>query len=374
MAGPVAHCGPPESRPSAWLDPGRSCRADARRKRSITGGATLNLIAHDQYRSSFADGTDANHGSGAANFDEDVMMARFRAMNTEVTVLAPYVHPLHESELAQRVERVFAQAERTFSRFRTDSELTQLNSGDGPMRVSPTLFDALQRARMYWQMSEGWFDPTIASALIAAGYDRSFAPGALDRAEVTPPVSSAACFGDVVLHSASRTVTLPAVCRLDCGGFIKGWAVDQAVQLLPSVSAVDAGGDAMLRGPGPDGLGWLVEVEDPFAPGHVLATLSVQDRAVATSGSNRHRWRVGARDAHHLIDPHTRRPGETDLAQVTVFASSAELADVLAKTAFLRGFHDGSRFLERFGQVSGVFVLNDGRARLVGDLEMADAA
>jgi len=76
----------------------------------------------------------------------------------------------------------------------------------------------------------------------------------------------------------------------------------------------------------------------------------------------------------HLIDRHTRRPSKTDLAQVTVFAPSAELADVLAKTAFLRGLHDGSRFLERFGQVSGVFVPADGRVRLVGELEMADAA
>jgi thiamine biosynthesis lipoprotein len=106
----------------------------------------------------------------------------------------------------------------------------------------------------------------------------------------------------------------------------------------------------------------------------VLVTLRVRNQAVATSGSNRRRWRVGARANHHLIDPRTGQPGRTDLAQVTVVAPSAELADVLAKTAFLRGFRDGTRFLSRFDRVSGVLALHDGSVRVVGQLEMSDAA
>jgi thiamine biosynthesis lipoprotein len=103
-------------------------------------------------------------------------------------------------------------------------------------------------------------------------------------------------------------------------------------------------------------------------------TVRLRDQAVATSGANRRRWRVGVGEAHHLIDPHTGWPATTDLAQVTVVAPSAELADVLAKVAFLRGFADGRRFLDHFQGVSGVFVLADGRLRITGDLEVSDAA
>jgi thiamine biosynthesis lipoprotein len=300
-------------------------------------------------------------------------MASFRAMNTEVTVVAPTLQLVAEAELAARVERVFAQAERTFSRFRSDSELARLNQADGPSVVSPTLFAALERARRYWALTEGWFDPTIGRALCAAGYDRSFAPGMLDRPESTATHPLAGSFGDVGLDSTSRQATLPAECSLDGGGFIKGWTVDLAARLLPSLAAVDAGGDAVVRGHGVDGVGWPVDVEDPFRPGRALMTLRLRDQAVATSGANRRRWRVGIGEAHHLIDPHTGQPANTDLVQVTVVAPSAELADVLAKVAFLRGFADGRRFLERFTGVAGVFVRADGRTRLVGDLEVANA-
>jgi thiamine biosynthesis lipoprotein len=190
-------------------------------------------------------------------------MASFRAMNTDVSVLAPTLSPVSEAQLTARVEQVFAQAERTFSRFRSDSELTRLNHAGGPLVVSPTLFAALERAHRYWALTDGWFDPTIGRALCAAGYDRSFAPGGLDRPQpgaVRPPRAS---FGDVVLEPISRRVTLPAECSLDCGGYIKGWTVDLAARLLPSLAAVDAGGDAFVRGGGPDGRGWLVDVEDP---------------------------------------------------------------------------------------------------------------
>lgn len=129
-----------------------------------------------------------------------------------------------------------------------------------------------------------------------------------------------------------------------------------------------------MRGAGPDGSGWRVDVEDPTHPGRALLSLYVRDQAVATSGANRRRWRIGGLEAHHLIDPHTGQPGGSDVAQASVVAPSAELADVLAKTVFLRGRRDGQRFLERFSDVSAVLVLRDGRVQTIGELEVSKNA
>jgi FAD:protein FMN transferase len=219
-------------------------------------------------------------------------------------------------------------------------------------------------------MTGGWFDPTVGRALCTAGYDRSFAPGVLDTPMARVTVAQRANFKDVHLDRNTRTVTLPAGTLLDFGGFVKGRTVDEAAALLPDQSALDAGGDAFLSGSGVDGRGWLVDVEDPFMSGRVLLTLRLRDQAAATSGPNRRHWRVGNRVAHHLIDPHTAEPAQTDLAQVTVVAQSAEFADVLAKTAFLKGPADGSAFLAAFPSIGAVFVLADGRVRLQGDLDL----
>ena len=76
----------------------------------------------------------------------------FRSMNTEVTVTA---EDPNEQAIAAQVAAIFWQAERRFSRFRGDSELTKLNRSQGPLVVSPELFDALRRARRYAEMTDG---------------------------------------------------------------------------------------------------------------------------------------------------------------------------------------------------------------------------
>jgi thiamine biosynthesis lipoprotein len=291
-------------------------------------------------------------------------MWRFRAMNTDVTVCAPAT----PAAIAREVAWVFEAAERRYSRFRDDSELSRLNRATGPTAVSPPLLEALLAARRHAVSTGGWFDPAIGGALVAAGYDRSFSPGGLDRDREPGPVA-AARFLEVVIDEDACAVSRPPELQIDLGGIAKGRAVDEAARLLPELGFVDAGGDAVLRGDGPDGDGWRVDVEDPDDARRVVATLVVRDRAVATSAPNRRRWRAGRGWAHHLIDPFTARPAASDLAQATVIAATAEEADVLAKVAFLLGAEAGARFLERRG-AGGVLVGRDRAVRSVGAVEV----
>ncbi len=298
-------------------------------------------------------------------------MFSFRAMGTEVAVAAPGVESGEEETLARAVAALFEAQEQRFSRFRDDSELSLVHGGVDAVHVSPELLAALLRARGYVELTDGIFDPAIGGALAAHGYDRPFAPGALDRA-AGPGSSLAAHFADVQIDAARGTVWLPLAVRLDFGGMIKGYTCDRAAALLPTPSFVDAGGDAVMRGAGPDGDGWLVEVEDPRDAERVLVSLRVRDRAVATSAPNRRRWQVGGASAHHLIDPRTQRPARSDVAQVTVFAESAELAEVVAKTALVLGGREARDVLERT-RSSGVLVRSGGRFEVVGDLEVIGA-
>lgn len=307
------------------------------------------------------------------------MSFSFRAMSTDVRVVALGSDEAATAALERRITELFAEAERRFSRFRADSELSQLNRAEGPVAVSRALFDALVRARAYAELTRGLFDPTIGSSLAALGYDRSFEPRGLDRDQRPSPAGASGAqsarrtrFFDVALDEATCTVVRPAGVSLDFGGFIKGHTVDAAATLLAGAGAVDAGGDAVLRGNRPTG--WLVDVEDPTDARRVVTTLRVFDRAVATSAPNRRQWRVGAEVHHHLIDPRTGRSARSDLAQVTVLAPTAERADVLAKVTFIAGAREGRRFLEALPDVSAVLVRSDGVLETVGALEIVSDA
>jgi FAD:protein FMN transferase len=205
----------------------------------------------------------------------------------------------------------------------------------------------------------------------ASGYDRSFASGALDRDDApiaAPPASVAMLAIDEAHHRVAR----PPHVQIDFGGFLKGLTVDRAAALARGAVIVDAGGDAVLRGAPAGEAGWTVEIEDPRDPTRIVGSMIVRDQAVATSAANRRCWRRASRVMHHLIDPRTGAPAETDLLQATVVAPTAELADVMAKVAFVLGSDDAGRALDRRG-LSGVLVLQDGTIRTVGAVELHHA-
>jgi thiamine biosynthesis lipoprotein len=278
-----------------------------------------------------------------------------------------------EAAVAGHVAATFVGAERRFSRFRHDSELAELNRAHGPVVVSAPLFAALERAREYVELTGGLFDPGIGGALNALGYDRSFVPGTFDRAHPRRR-PRAGHLAEVILDPRTRTVRRPDHVHIDLGGMIKGGTVDEAAAHLRGPGVVDAGGDARLCGPAPDGGDWLVDIEDPVRRSSTVATLAVRDRAVATSAANRRCWRVAGALAHHLIDPRTQNPAVTDLLQVTVVAPCAELADVLAKAAFILGSRGARPFLSRQAGVGAVLVRASGAPLLVGDIELREAA
>ena len=298
-------------------------------------------------------------------------MWTFHAMGTEVTVAVPLLSADDEQRVAGRVATLFADAERRFSRFRDDSELAALNRAQGSRRVSTEMIELLAAARRHVSATDGLFDPTIGAALRAVGYDRSFAPGHLDREPGSP--APPARFSDLSIDETTCCVERPSHVHVDLGGFLKGRTVDRAAVLTPSPAMIDAGGDAALIGAGIDGAGWIVDIEDPDDDRAVLLTLRVADRAIATSAANRRRWRLGQTMVHHLIDPRTGEPARSDLAQVTVLAPTAERADVLAKVAFLRGARDAAAWLSSHGDIAAVLVERDRTVHVIGDLEVDDA-
>lgn len=302
-------------------------------------------------------------------------MWTFRAMNTEVAVAAPELSDGAERDLALAVERLFRDTELRFSRFLPDSELSQLNRADGPVTVSDELLQLLRCARDHARATGGIFEPTVGGAMRASGYDRSFAPGALDR-DAPPAIAARASVAMLDIDEPRHRVTRPPHVQLDFGGFLKGRTVDRAVDraaaLASGVVAVDAGGDAVLRGAPADEPGWSVEIEDPRDPTRLVGTLLVRDRAVATSAANRRRWRRGAQTMHHLVDPRTGAPARSDLVQATIIAPTAELADVMAKVVFVLGAEQGAREIER-RELSAVLVLDSGAIRTVGTVELHHA-
>lgn len=249
----------------------------------------------------------------------------FSAMGTDVELL---VRPSNGGarDAFEAVEAEFERLEQIMSRFRPDSELSRLNRV-GALDVSADLAHVIELALTARERTGGRFDPCVHDALVAAGYDRTFAEVARDAVDTFQ--DAPVCGGEVSVDG--RRVELEDGARLDLGGIGKGYAAERAADILAAVGPclVDAGGDVAVRG----GNAWPVGVVT--ADG--VVTLALDRGALATSGSDRRRWMRGGAERHHLIDPRTGRSAESDVLRVTVFADDAVDAEVLAKLLFLAG-------------------------------------
>ena len=257
---------------------------------------------------------------------------RGRAMGTDVhIVVAEHDHALLRGALAD-----IADLERRWSRFLPDSEISEVNRHAGsPVIVSAPTFELVARAIDGWLTTDGRFDPTVHDALVAAGYDRTF-----DEIATAPSPRGTPSPGAHGIHldPVLRAVTLPPGVRLDLGGIGKGAAADLVSARVRARGGdgvcIAIGGDVRVRGSSPFGPAWPLTLRSSDGRTRVVETA---DGAACTSTTTRRRWPTTTGSAHHLIDPATGRPTETDLATVTVCASDAADAEVLTKSAIVLG-------------------------------------
>jgi thiamine biosynthesis lipoprotein len=249
-------------------------------------------------------------------------------------------------ELA-RIESLFEERDRVFSRFRPGSELNRANASAGRSTVvSPLFASMVELALTAWEQTDGLVDPSLGAALVSAGYDRDFDALRDDPRPPGPPQGSAP--GRIVL--AGRLLAVPAGVELDLNGVVKARTVDEALALVRGDGWVSAGGDLATRGPLTVGV-----------PGG--DSVRLLRGGLATSGVDRRRWRRHGAEQHHLLDPRTGRPARAPWMQVTVCGASCLAADIAAKAAFLLG-EEGPAWLDarnlpgRFRTASDEVVTN----------------
>ena len=239
--------------------------------------------------------------------------------------------------LLDDAHRRIDQLEQLWSRFIDSSEICELNRRAGE-EVIVTVETALliERAIEAWRLTGGGFDPTVLGAVLRAGYDTSFDEMPDDKAAT----DSSLIVGCTDIGVDGRTIRLPAGTGFDPGGIGKGLAADIVIgELLAAGVAgacVNLGGDLRVSGSNPDGDAWTIAIEHPSID-EAIALIGLHAGAVATSTTLKRRWNVDGQARHHLIDPSTGQPSESDLELTTVIAAEAWIAEVMAKAVLLRG-------------------------------------
>ena len=245
------------------------------------------------------------------------------------------------------------------------SEVMEVNhaAGKHPVQVSSGTYDLIKLAVEKSRENFG-FNALIGPVvkLWAIGFKDAHVPTddqIKERMKLIDPFS-------VDLNDSDQTVFLKkAGMELDLGGIAKGWIADRIKDFWMAYGVhagiINLGGNILLVGDSPKRTSgqWSVGVQDPKEPrGNNIASVMVPQCSAVTSGTYERYLEVDGHKYHHLIDPRTGYPVETNLAGVTTFTRYSVEAEIECKRLFfagkpIAGWHDNP------DRIGAVFVYND---------------
>lgn len=267
-----------------------------------------------------------------------------------------------------------ARIERLISSWDPDSQTSRINRAAGrqPVAVDPELFRLVRRSLKVSRLTGGAFDISYAALDRLWRFDGSMA-ALPDSASVAASVAGVD-YRKIHLHADSSAVFLKGRgMRIGFGAIGKGYAANRARDLMRRMGIerglVNAGGDLVAWGAGPDGGRWRVGIADPKAEGRAIAWLLVGDGAVVTSGDYQKFAVIDGRRYAHIIDPRTGWPA-SGVKSATVLCADAELADALATAVFVLGEEEGLRLIDRLQGVDALIVNDRDQLRASRQVEL----
>lgn len=265
-----------------------------------------------------------------------------RALGTSMRLVVTRPDGLVAAKAA--ADRVIKAIDDAASRFRADSELSQVNAEPGKrIRLSPLLAQALTAGLRGAKLTAGAVDPTVGSAVRLAGYDRDFAAIPADGSPIQLSLTRIPGWRAIEFDEASQTVLIPKGVEVDLGATAKALASDlAAAAALKAVGSggvlVSLGGDIAVAGE-PPLEGWAVQTsEDSNASiDDAEETITIRSGGIATSSTTVRRWTRGGVVLHHIIDPATGLPADGPWRTASVVAATCVDANIASTAAIVMG-------------------------------------
>ena len=268
-----------------------------------------------------------------------------------------------DPKVAESINAAFAEIERiqkVFSEYIKDSTISKINNAAGraPVKVTPEVMEMLKKGIWLAEKTSGAFDPTFAGA--GALYDFKAKDPILPSKKKLKEALAKVGIKHLRISEKSQTAMLDVSgAKLGLGGYIKGYAVDRASNVLRERGYTDfivnGGGDIMVAG-NKGKRSWRIGVQDPRGPNNrVLATIQVKDKAVVTSGDYERFFIKDGIRYHHIIDPNSGLPGD-ECRSVTIVADSTMMADAFATAVFVLGPIRGLELVETLPDVEAFVI------------------
>lgn len=272
-------------------------------------------------------------------------------MDTMVSVTA---YDYNAKAVVQQVFKRLRDIDKKCSAHQPESEVGRINAApkNTAVVIDEEVFNLIKTALTFSEDSDGAFDITMLPVSNLWGFT-SAAPKR-PTGETLAKALSQTGRQHLILDetTCSITKTIDGL-QIDLGAVAKGYAAEEAVRLLKEAGIchayLDLGGNIAVMGGKPTSF-WetlftgkktkpfLIGLQKPDAPrGTVMETIQLFDGYVVTSGDYERYFEENGLRYHHILNPKTAYPADTQLKSVTVVSNYGTEADMLSTALFVLG-------------------------------------
>jgi len=272
-----------------------------------------------------------------------------------------------ENIIKNKIDSLFKIVNNSFSTYISDSDISKINRGDSLLLVDDHFKKVFLKSYEIWELSQGFFDPTVGSLVNAYGFGpenkiKNFSTKQLDSLiELTG-------FSKVSLTSEGTIKKKYSNIYLDFNAIGKGYIVDLISELLISYDIknflIEIGGEIIAKGKNPNsGDFWKVAIDNPSQKNNrqFIKTIFLKNKALATSGNYR-KYIIDSLTGKkyvHTINPKNGKSFQSKILSVSVLASDCMTADAWATALMVMPFRLSKSIIESIEGIDAYWILSN---------------
>lgn len=248
---------------------------------------------------------------------------RIHMMGTVIDLLIEHDNP--DPIMAEAIERLRVYEQR-FSANRHDSELMAINhqAGQRSVVVHPQLYDLIKIGKYHSCADDSNLNIAIGPLIQTwrIGFQDAKVPSQAEIDELLRLTNP----HHIILDDQEQTVFLKeSGMKIDLGCLAKGYIADLLVDFLKTAGVtaalINLGGNIVGLGPVRQGQAekWRIGIQDPQKNRNDYVTvLDIANQSVVTSGIYERSLKKDNQTYHHIFNPKTGYPTQTDVASLTI--------------------------------------------------------
>ncbi len=247
------------------------------------------------------------------------------------------------------------------------------NAGEAPVIVSEDTLNVFGKSVEYSILSGGLFDITSAPliSLWSIGDEDERVPSPEEIETVLKLID----YKKISINHDQSTIYLEdAGMYANLGAIAKGYIADKAAEKAKSMgidsAILNLGGNVLLIGTKPDGKDFKVGIQDPDeATGGYLGILQGSNLSIVTSGDYERYFIEDGVKYHHILNPYTGYPADSNIKSVSIITETSFDGDALSTTVLLLGLEKGLELIEGTDNTEAIFVTKDNEIILTQGIE-----